>query len=379
MRDAWRLFAVVSIVGLSANCGGDGITGPSPGPLAGTGGTFQVISPIATPRSQGFIGRFDAELVAGVGVGSPAAPAAPSNLTASVSGTTVTISWTAGGGGQTSYVIEAGSSPGAADFANFDTKSAATFFFAPLVPNGTYYVRVRARNADGTSGPSNEVTIVVTGGGGPCTAPPGAPTNFTASVSGNTVTVSWQAPAGIQVSGAANAATSYILEAGSTVGASNLFNSDIGNNTSLTATAPNGNYFARARSRNACGTSGPSNEANFSVSGGAVNLSGTWSGPNPSDPPDGIVTVTFQHSGNQLTGSTVGYPGSFNLTQTASSATTRTFSGTFTITEAGACNPSVKNGSMVVNITFNTMTGAFIGPNTDCHQETNFFSLTKQP
>jgi hypothetical protein len=59
------------------------------------------------------------------------------------------------------YVLEAGSTPGASNLANFPTGNAATIFVASGVSAGTYYVRIRAMNAGGTSAPSNEVVVVV--------------------------------------------------------------------------------------------------------------------------------------------------------------------------------------------------------------------------
>lgn len=89
------------------------------------------------------------------------APSAPANLTALVSGNTVTLGWeaTIEGSIPTSYVVEAGSSSGASDLARFDTATAATSFTAASVPARTYFVRVRARNPAGTSNPSSEVTL----------------------------------------------------------------------------------------------------------------------------------------------------------------------------------------------------------------------------
>jgi hypothetical protein len=102
------------------------------------------------------------EIVLVVGGGSGVAPGAPTGLilTANAGGT-VALSWRAANGAPTSYVIEAGSQSGRADLANSDLGSAATSMTATGVGAGTYYVRVRAKNAFGVSEPSNEVVIVV--------------------------------------------------------------------------------------------------------------------------------------------------------------------------------------------------------------------------
>lgn len=102
---------------------------------------------------------------AGPGPGPCAVPGPPSSLAASVSGLTVTLGWSApsAGGSPASYVIEIGSSPGAANLANVDTGSIATSYTASGLETGTYYVRVRAKNACGAGGPSNEIAVAVTG------------------------------------------------------------------------------------------------------------------------------------------------------------------------------------------------------------------------
>src|SRR5262245_981761 len=50
-----------------------------------------------------------------------------------------------------SYVIEAGSAPGRVDVAVFDTGSPSPILRLAAVPEGTYYVRVRARGPGGLS------------------------------------------------------------------------------------------------------------------------------------------------------------------------------------------------------------------------------------
>ena len=78
------------------------------------------------------------------------------------------------------------------------------------MPNGFYFLRVRARNAAGVSLPSTEVMLVV----GNVPAPPSSP-SLTHTVSGSTVTLTWSAPAFGPVTG-------YIIEAGSATGLSNI-------------------------------------------------------------------------------------------------------------------------------------------------------------
>jgi len=175
---------------------------------------------------------------------------APSNLSATISGTTVTLMWTAAvtGGAVQTYVIEAGSAPGLANLANTATSSSATSVSFPAVPPGTYFVRVRGRNALGSSAPTADVIVSVG-----CT-PALPPTTFAFSKSGLVVTFTWQAPT------SGPAPTGYRLLVGSAPGLSNLLISDQGPVTGLTATGPPGTYFVRVASLSACGASGASNE-----------------------------------------------------------------------------------------------------------------------
>lgn len=189
-----------------------------------------------------------------------AAPGAPTGFTATSSGSTVNLAWAASssGGTPTAYVIEAGSTPGTSNLANFSTGNTATVFTSSGVGAGVYFVRVKATNSAGTSAASNEATLVV---GGACTAAPGAPSGFAITGnSGGTVSFTWSAASG--------SPTTYIIEAGSTSGATNLANSDLGGSaTSFTATGVGrGTYFVRLRAKNSCGTSGVSNEVVLVVS-----------------------------------------------------------------------------------------------------------------
>jgi hypothetical protein len=188
------------------------------------------------------------------------APGPPINLTASVTGSTVTLDWgpPSSGGTIIAYVVEAGSSPGDSSVTVFDTGSSATTLTAVSVPLGAYFVRLKARNSSGVSPPSNEVVVLVGGGPAGCVAAPTAPTNVTATVSGQLVTLAWRA--------SASAVTSYIIEAGSFSGGIDIAQFATGNaSTSLAAVASQGTYFVRVRARNACGASGASNEVIVTV------------------------------------------------------------------------------------------------------------------
>jgi hypothetical protein len=187
-----------------------------------------------------------------------APPLAPINTAAFMNGGLLTLTWTAAinGGPSTGYVVEAGSASGLANIAALPV-SGHSFSFTP-VPNGVYFLRVRAVNAGGLSAPSPEVMIVV----GSVPSPPGAP-NFTAlTASGSTITLTWTAPTTF------GAATSYIIEAGSATGLANIATLNTGN-TNTTATfsgVPPGTYFVRIRAVNAQGVSIVSNERVITIS-----------------------------------------------------------------------------------------------------------------
>lgn len=92
-------------------------------------------------------------------------------------------------------------------------------------------------------------------------AVPAPPINLTSNVTGNTVTLSWTAPAG--------SVLAYRLEAGSAPGLSNVANSIVGLATSLTVVnIPPGTYYVRVRAIGSDGESAPSNEATVIVGGG---------------------------------------------------------------------------------------------------------------
>jgi len=223
------------------------------------------------------------------------APVPPQNLTAQTAGNAVTLTWSAPAPAQTlpatSYVVRAGSAAGLSNLADVDTGTLATGLQAGA-PDGTYYVRVHARNLYGVGAPSNEVRFTL--GQLPCTAPPPAPTGLSANVAGLSVSLTWQPSPG---------ASSYVLEAGSAAGAANLAVVNIGPTAAFTASAPAGNYAVRVRGSNACGNGAASADVQFSLGsalpGAPVNftssvasngtVSFTWAPPQTGGPPTGYV------------------------------------------------------------------------------------------
>jgi hypothetical protein len=181
----------------------------------------------------------------------PAAPGSPT-LRSTVTGSTVRLNWDVAldGGTPTQFILDAGSVSGGADLGSFPL-GPTTQFSATSIANGVYFVRVAGQNEGGRGPDSNEATLIV----GPpptCVAPPTAPTGLTATVNGGAVTLAWNPSAGLP--------TTYIVEAGSATGLTNLASVQTGLTPSFNANAPAGTYFVRVRARNACGTSGASNE-----------------------------------------------------------------------------------------------------------------------
>ncbi|MEW6320287.1 MAG: fibronectin type III domain-containing protein [Acidobacteriota bacterium] len=91
-----------------------------------------------------------------------APPEAPGNPTFTVNGGVVTLNWSAPGGEEvvTTYVIEAGSQSGQNDQGTFVAPGTSTTFQREA-PAGSYFVRIFARNACGTSAASPEFIVTV--------------------------------------------------------------------------------------------------------------------------------------------------------------------------------------------------------------------------
>jgi hypothetical protein len=180
-------------------------------------------------------------------------PNAPTNLTASVAGGTVTLRWTPPASGSTpqAYRLYAGSAPGFANFGYAVTN--ATSLVVPNVPNGVYYVRVTALNASGESAPTPDYVVPVQ------TVPPAPPENAMAIVgAGGVVHITWRPPS------TGGTPTGYRVLAGYAPGQT-LFTFPVAGTTLSGSGVPPATYYARIVAVNAAGVSAPSVELTITV------------------------------------------------------------------------------------------------------------------
>jgi glucose/arabinose dehydrogenase len=172
-------------------------------------------------------------------------PGAPENLSSEVDGRKVSLTWHEGAGSvpAVSYLLEAGSRPTAADLLVAPIGDTDTS--VDNVPDGRYYVRVRAVGADAVSSPSNEIVVAVG-----C-APPAAVEGLRSTVEGDRgVTLVWTATPD---------ATSYSIEAGTAQGLANLAVLGV-QPAGFSDIVPPGTYFVRVRAVNECGIGAPSRD-----------------------------------------------------------------------------------------------------------------------
>ena len=176
-----------------------------------------------------------------------APPLPPTALTTTLVGTMLTLAWTPPAATVTNYRLLAGTAAGLSNVVTLPLGPQTSV--SGTVPGGTFFARVTASNACGTSGPSGEVFFTI---GAPDPLP-AAPTNLAASVSGSSVSLTWTAPAG--------AVTSYVLEAGTAAGLANLGTLSIGVTPSLVVPGvPAGTYVLRVRAITSAGSGAPSTD-----------------------------------------------------------------------------------------------------------------------
>jgi hypothetical protein len=257
----------------------------------------------------------------------PMPPGAPVGLAASVSSTTVTLSWgpNPDGGAPTGYYVSIGTSPGASNVVNSasvgNRLSAST-----SLSRGTYYARVRAENAVGLSPDSAEVTFSIG-----AKSKPRRPGTLSGSLSDGTATLTWTQPVADGASG--DAPSGYVIEAGSGPGMANVATVWVANVTSYQAVGvPGGVYYVRVRAFNDEGLGEPSNEVvlqtsapsgpplNLDSSGAGSIVQLTWQPPSSGNvvgyvieagSGPGLVNLASLHLGNQTSFATTAPPGTY--------------------------------------------------------------------
>lgn len=247
-------------------------------------------------------------LIAGVALsatlaGQAVVPGPPSNLQMTASGNVVSVTWgaPASGGPAANYVVIARSVSGTIIFQQnvWPTPS-----LVGSVPNGTYVVSIRAENVAGAGPETVPVTITVPSLPPPGQGAPGVPTNFQASVSGNTVSLSWGAPT------TGGAPGNYVVVVRTTAGGTILAQNVWPTPSLIVGAVPNGEYAISVQATNASGAGPETPPRTITV---------------PSAPPPGPgvpgVPTNFQASvnGNALTVSwgapaTGGVPTGYTLT-----------------------------------------------------------------
>jgi hypothetical protein len=179
------------------------------------------------------------------------APGPPRVFNSGANGTSVFLSWQPGSGSPSTYVLQVGS---AAGFYNLMTvpMPASQTSLAANAGVGVYALRLIATNDCGASAWGAESMLGVgTAAAAPVSSGPvpGMPTALTESVSGNTVMLSWAAPAGASV-------TRYLIEAMTDGGPVSV---ELGPGTNFShPETPSGRYVITVRAGNASGFGPPS-------------------------------------------------------------------------------------------------------------------------
>jgi fibronectin type 3 domain-containing protein len=251
-------------------------------------------------------------------------PAAPANLAAVAAAAQISLTWTASPGA-TSYEVFRGSSAGGENATPVAMNLVTPAFVDASVTSGaTYFYIVKAINAAGVSGPSNEASATPT-----ATATiPAAPTNLAAVAGNASVVLNWNASTG---------AASYNVYRGTSAGAENAtpLASNVTASTYTDTTVVAGiAYFYQAAAVNSAGISARSNEAMATTSQGSsgpaiyqINSGGPALAPFAAD-------AFFDTGATSNTGNPVSTAGVANAAPMAVYQTDR-FGGNFTYTLPG--------------------------------------------
>jgi chitodextrinase len=193
-------------------------------------------------------------LSSSVTVGTPTIPAAPADLTATAGNSQAALAWSASSGAASYSVFRSTTSE--TGYAAIASGVTGTSFTDTGLTNGTtYYYVVKAVNAAGNSGYSNEASATPSN----VVPPPAAPTGLTATAGNAQVSLAWTASTG---------ATSYRVLRSATSGSGYALLSDNVSGTSFTDTGlTNGTtYYYVVQAVNSSGNSGNSVQASATPS-----------------------------------------------------------------------------------------------------------------
>jgi len=136
--------------------------------------------------------EIQADMATPIAPGTPP-PTAPASLSATASGTTITLNWTGSADaiGVSGYLVER-ENPGSTSFVQIGTTTATTYSDTGLTVNSTYSYRVRAMDWNNDLSAYSNVVSATTQP--PDTTPPTAPSNLTATAAGaGRINLSWTA------------------------------------------------------------------------------------------------------------------------------------------------------------------------------------------
>jgi Fibronectin type III domain len=133
----------------------------------------------------------------------------------------------------------------------------AGLFFIAIAAAATIACGSSDNEPSSPTGPSSSSPGSNPGPQPSCTAPSTPGNLAVASIAGTAVTLTWSG---------ANGATEYLVLVGTTPSSSNTLSTNT-SQTNYTWTVSPGTHYARIQAKNACGTSGSSNEVIFTVAG----------------------------------------------------------------------------------------------------------------
>jgi hypothetical protein len=191
------------------------------------------------------------------------APGIPTNISAVVNGSQLTVSWSAPAGGPvpTAYRLDFRFLATGALVAAVQVGAVPSFTVTiPAGTQGDFSVTVTAIGGTAAGAPSSPTPFQIGAGPGGCTGAPLPPAALRFTRVDTRLNMEWNPSAG---------ASEYIIEAGSVSGGRDIHVGSAGLNTTFTAIIPVATHaFVRVLARNACGTS---------LRGDEIEIGAIWS------------------------------------------------------------------------------------------------------